>query len=126
MALAVLVLGPGSGVLAGATEGFTGTWSGTWTGGTGGEFQMTIAEAEGAGISGSIRLQPADGQSAYTADLTSVAVESGALTVTFDPPDGQSQVTMKGRLLEGKAEGTYDVLVHEQIVETGTWEATAP
>lgn len=104
-------------------KAFLATWSGTWMGGAGGKFEMKFEKDAKGNLGGSISPTPNDG-AAYTVPFKSVVLESGKLTATFEPPDGQAEVTMTATVAGAAGKGEYNVRDKQGTdVETGSWTA---
>lgn len=122
--IAGLVSFAGSHTLARPDDGdaFIGTWEGTWTGGSSGKVGMTIAKGAGGKLSGTISPTPDQGDG-YTVSFKSVEVNAGKLTVKFDDPGGEVEITLIGTAEGKSAKGTYSVKQKGDgtEVDTGTW-----
>lgn len=108
-----------------ASDAFVGSWEGTWTGGSSGKFGMTIAKGAGGKLSGSISPTPDQGEG-YTVAFKSVEVVSGKLTVKFEDPGGEADITLTGSVDGKSAKGTYSVRQKGDgsEVDSGSWTLT--
>lgn len=107
------------------SDAYVGTWEGTWTGGSSGKVGMTIAKGTGGKLSGSITPTPDQGDG-YTVSFKSVEVVSGKLTLKFEDPNGENEITLIGSADGKSAKGTYSVRQKGDgsEVDTGTWTVT--
>ena len=104
---------------------FVGTWEGTWTGGSTGKVGMTFSKGAGGKLAGSISPKPDQGDG-YTVSFKSVEMISGKLTVKFEDPNGENEITLVGSVAGKSAKGTYSVKQKSDgtEVDTGSWEVT--
>jgi hypothetical protein len=102
-----------------------GTWEGTWSGGSSGNVGMTISKGAGGKLSGSISPKPDQGDG-YTVALKSVEISSGKLTLKFEDPNGESEITLTATVEGKSAKGNYSVRQKGDgsEVDSGTWTVT--
>jgi hypothetical protein len=99
-------------VLAADGDQYVGSWAGTWAGtdGSSGRFQLTLQRGSDAKITGSIAVsQDGGGGSDYTAPLKNAAFAGDKFTAAYEPPDGQSEITMKGTFGAKAGDGDWSL-----------------
>src|SRR5262245_54806857 len=103
-------------------DALVGKWEGTWSGGSNGKVGMTFSKGADGKLSGSISPTPDQGDG-YTVAFKSVEVVSGKLTVKFEDPNGEVEITLIGSLDGKSAKGTYSVRQKGDgsEVDTGSW-----
>ncbi len=106
-------------------DAFVGTWEGTWNGGSTGHVGMTFSKSADGKLAGSISPKPDQGDG-YTVSFKSVEVISGKLTVKFEDPNGENEITLTGSLEGKSAKGTYSVKQKGDgsEVDAGSWTVT--
>jgi hypothetical protein len=131
--LASLFLGAYSGpALAADGDQYLGTWSGTWAGdNSSGHFQLILAHGSDGKLTGSIAVtQDTGGGSDYTAKLKDAAFVGDKFTAAYDPPDGQTQISMKGAFGAKGGDGDWSLGPKAQpsnpALATGTWKISKP
>jgi hypothetical protein len=109
---------------------YLGTWSGTWRGDdSSGHFQLTLERGSEGKVTGSIAVsQDGGGGSDYTAKLKSAGFVGDKFAAAYEPPDGQSQVNLKGTFTPQGADGDWSVGAKDQpespAATAGTWKIT--
>jgi hypothetical protein len=109
---------------------YLGTWSGTWRGDdSSGHFQLTLERGSEGKVTGSIAVsQDGGGGSDYTAKLKSAGFIGDKFAAAYEPPDGQSQVNLKGTFTPQGADGDWSVGAKDQpespAATAGTWKIT--
>jgi hypothetical protein len=120
---------------AGAADGdqYLGTWSGTWAGAdnSSGHFQLNLERGSDGKLTGSIAVsQDGGGGSDYTAKLKSAAFAGDKFSAAYEPPDGQSEISMKGKFGPKGGDGDWALGAKDQpsnpAVATGTWKIAKP
>jgi len=127
-----------SGVLAvpaSAADGdqYLGAWSGTWAGadGSSGHFQLNLERGSDGKLAGSIAVsQDGGGGSDYTAKLKNAGFAGDKFTAAYEPPDGQSEINMKGTFGAKGGDGDWSLGAKDQAsspaVASGTWKIAKP
>jgi hypothetical protein len=107
------------------SDAFIGTWEGSWSGGSSGNVGMTFAKGAGGKLSGTISPKPEQGDG-YTVPFKCIEVSGGKLTVKFEDPGGEVEITLVGTVEGKSAKGTYSVKPKGQddAVDSGTWTVT--
>jgi hypothetical protein len=115
--------------LAADGDQYLGVWSGTWAGadGSSGHFQLTLERGSDGKLGGSIAVsQDGGGASDYSAKLKNTALEGGKFTAAYEPPDGQSEISMKGSLGAVGGGGDWSLGPKAQpsspAIASGTWK----
>jgi len=110
-----------------------GKWSGTWAGAdnSSGHFQLTLERGNDGKLTGSIAVsQDGGGGSDYTAKLKKAAFAGDKFTAAYEPPDGQSEINMKGTFGPKGGDGNWSLGAKDQpsnpAVATGTWKIAPP
>jgi hypothetical protein len=85
-----------------------GIWAGTWTGGSTGKFEMTVKKGADGKLAGSLTASPDQGES-YTTAFKSVVAEGNKLTIKFDDPAGEVEVTLVATIESSSMKGDYSV-----------------
>jgi hypothetical protein len=78
---------------------YLGSWAGTWNGqdGSSGHFTLTLQRGGDGKLGGSIAVsQDGGGGSDYTSPLKNTAFAGDKFTAAYEPPDGQSEIILKG------------------------------
>jgi hypothetical protein len=107
---------------------YLGTWSGTWRGDdSSGHFQLTLERGSEGKVTGSIAVsQDGGGGSDYTAKLKSAGFTGDKFAAAYEPPDGQSEINLKGTFSPNGADGDWSLGAKAQpanpAVATGTWK----
>lgn len=118
-----------------AAEGdqYLGTWSGTWAGadGSSGHFQLNLERGGDGKLTGSIAVtQDGGGGSDYTSKLKNAAFAGNQFTAAYEPPDGQSEIHMKGTFGSKGGDGEWALGAKDQpaspAVASGTWKIAKP
>jgi hypothetical protein len=108
---------------------YLGTWTGTWQGdNASGHFQLNLERSEGK-VTGSIAVsQDGGGGSDYTAKLKSAGFSGDKFAAAYEPPDGQSQINLKGTFTPQGADGDWSLGAKDQpaspAMTAGTWKIT--
>lgn len=112
---------------------YLGTWSGTWAGadGSSGHFQLNLERGGDGKITGSIAVsQDGGGGSDYTAKLKNAAFVSDQFTAAYEPPDGQSEIHLKGTFGSTGGDGEWSLGAKDQPSNpagpSGTWKLAKP
>jgi hypothetical protein len=112
---------------------YLGTWSGTWAGADNstGRFQLSLERGSDGKLTGSIAVsQDGGGGSDYTAKLKNAAFAGDKFTAAYEPPDGQSEISMKGTFGPKGGDGDWSLGAKDQpsnpAVATGTWKIAKP
>jgi hypothetical protein len=119
-------------VIAADGDQYLGTWSGTWRGDdSSGHFQLTLERGSEGKVTGSIAVSQdgaAGGDSDYTAKLKSAGFVGDKFAATYEPPDGQSEISFKGTFSPNGADGNWSLGAKNQpaspAVTAGTWKIT--
>ncbi len=120
---------------AGAADAdqYLGVWSGTWAGadGSSGHFQLSLERGGDGKLTGSIAVsQDGGGGSDYSAKLKNAAFVADKFTAAYEPPDGQSEIHMKGTFGSKGGDGEWSLGAKDQpsnpAVATGTWKIAKP
>ncbi len=125
VSLVVLIFGLGCFVYAQSKpDGAAGTWAGTWSGSSTGKFEMTIKREAGK-LSGTLTATPDQGEG-YTAEFKSVEASGNKLTIKFDDPAGEVEVTLLAVIEGSSIKGDYTVRAkaNGEEVEKGTFTAS--
>ena len=107
---------------------YLGTWSGTWRGDdSSGHFQLTLERGSEGKVTGSIAVsQDGGGGSDYTAKLKSAGFVGDKFAAAYEPPDGQSEINLKGTFSPKGADGDWSLGAKDRpanpAVATGTWK----
>lgn len=115
-------------VLAADGDQFLGSWAGTWTGdNSSGHFQLTLERGSDGKLTGSIAVsQDGGGGSDYTAKLKSAAFTGEKFTAAYEPPDGQSEISMQGTFGAKGGDGNWSLGAKGQpsspAAATGSWK----
>jgi hypothetical protein len=119
--------------LAADGDQYLGTWSGTWAGadGSSGHFQLNLGRGSDGKLTGSIAVtQDGGGGSDYTAKLKNAAFAGDKFTAAYEPPDGQSEINMKGTFGSKGSDGEWSLGAKDQpsspAVASGTWKIAKP
>lgn len=110
-------------------DAYLGTWSGTWSGeNTTGQLQLTLERGSDGNISGSIAVQQDGGGSDYTAKIKNAGFSGDQFTAAYEPPDGTSEISLKGTFSGQGANGGWVLGAKAQpanpAVATGSWKIT--
>ncbi|HEV7357164.1 MAG TPA: hypothetical protein VGN99_04165 [Steroidobacteraceae bacterium] len=111
---------------------YLGTWAGTWAGdNSSGHFQLMLERGSDGKLTGSIAVtQDSGGGSDYTAKLKDASFAGDKFTAAYDPPDGQSQINMKGTFRAKGGDGDWSLGAKAQpsnpALATGTWKISKP
>jgi hypothetical protein len=112
---------------------YLGTWPGTWTGadGSSGHFQLKLERSGEGKLTGSIAVtQDGGGGSDYTSKLKNAAFAGDKFTAAYEPPDGQSEINMKGTFGSKGADGEWSLGAKDQpsspAFASGTWKIAKP
>jgi hypothetical protein len=112
---------------------YLGAWSGTWTGAdnSSGHFQLNLERGSDGKLTGSIAVtQDGGGASDYTAKLKKAAFAGDKFTAAYEPPDGQSEISMKGTFGSKGGDGEWSLGAKDQpstpAVASGTWKIAKP
>jgi hypothetical protein len=115
--------------LAADGDQYLGTWAGTWAGAdnSSGHFQLTLQKGSDGKLTGSIAVsQDGGGGSDYSAPLKNAAFTGDKFTAAYEPPDGQSEINMKGTFGAKGGDGDWSLGAKNQpsspAVATGTWK----
>jgi len=115
--------------LAADGDQYLGTWSGTWAGAdnSSGHFQLTLQKGSDGKLTGSIAVtQDGGGGSDYSAPLKNAAFAGDKFTAAYEPPDGQSEINMKGTFGAKGGDGDWSLGAKNQpsspAVAGGTWK----
>jgi hypothetical protein len=129
--LASILLGTlTSPVLAADGDQYLGAWTGTWAGDSAaGHFQLNLERGTDGKVTGSIAVSQDDGGSSdYTAKLKSAEFSANKFTAAYEPPDGQSQINLKGMFTPQGANGDWSLGAKDQpsgpVAAAGTWKIT--
>jgi len=132
--LASICLGmPAEPAKAADGDQYLGAWSGTWAGadGSSGRFQLKLERGGDGKLTGSIAVsQDGGGGSDYTAKLKNAAFAADKFTAAYEPPDGQSEIHMKGTFGSKGGDGEWSLGAKDQpsspAVASGTWKIAKP
>jgi hypothetical protein len=112
---------------------YLGTWSGTWAGtdGSSGHFQLNLERGSDGKLGGSIAVsQDGGGGSDYTAKLKNAAFAADKFSAAYEPPDGQSEIHMKGSFGAQGGDGEWSLGAKDQpsspALASGTWKIAKP
>jgi hypothetical protein len=112
---------------------YLGTWSGTWAGadGSSGHFQLNLERGGNGKLAGSIAVsQDGGGGSDYTAKLKNAAFAGDQFTAAYEPPDGQSEIHLKGTFGSKGGDGEWSLGAKDQPSSpagpSGTWKIAKP
>jgi hypothetical protein len=112
---------------------YLGSWSGIWAGAdsSSGRFQLTLERGGDGKLAGSIAVtQDGGGGSDYTSKLKNAAFAGDKFTAAYEPPDGQSEISMKGTFAPKGGAGEWSLGAKDQpsnpAVASGTWKITKP
>jgi hypothetical protein len=126
MMMAGLALSVGRSTAAAGDDNaaFVGTWQGTWSGDSSGKFEMTITKSPTGKLSGSLSTHP-DGGDGYTVEFKSIEIASGKLSVKFEDPGGEQEISLTGSADGKSAKGTYTVRQKGDgaQIDSGSWTA---
>jgi hypothetical protein len=109
---------------------YLGTWIGTWAGGdASGHFELTLGRSAEGKVTGSIAVsQDGGANSDYTAKLKSAEFTGDKFSAAYEPPDGQSQINLKGSFTARAADGDWSLGAKDQPTSppmaAGTWKIT--
>jgi hypothetical protein len=109
---------------------YLGAWTGTWAGeSAAGHFQLNLERGSDGKVTGSISVSQDDGGSSdYTAKLKSADFSGDKFTAAYEPPDGQSQINLKGTFTPQGANGDWSLGAKDQpsspAAAAGTWKIT--
>jgi hypothetical protein len=109
---------------------YLGTWSGSWAGAdnSSGHFQLNLERGGDGKLTGSIAVTQDGGGSDYTAKLKQAALAGDKFTAAYEPPDGQSEINMKGTFGAKGGDGEWSLGAKDQpsspAVASGTWKIT--
>ena len=119
--------------LAADGDQYLGSWSGTWAGadGSSGHFQLNLERGSDGKLTGSIAVsQDGGGGSDYTAKLKNAGFAGDKFTAAYEPPDGQSDINMKGTFGAKGGDGEWSLGAKDQpsspAVASGTWKIAKP
>jgi len=103
-----------AGAPAHAADGdqYLGSWAGTWTGqdGSSGHFTLTLQREGDGKLGGSIAVtNDGGGGSDYTSSLKNAAFAGDKFTAAYEPPDGQSEITLKGTFAAKSGAGDWSL-----------------
>ena len=107
---------------------YLGTWAGTWLGGdASGHFELTLERSADGKLTGSIAVSQDGGASSdYTAKLKTAEFTGDRFAAAYEPPDGQSQINMKGSFSARGADGDWSLGAKDQptapAIAAGTWK----
>jgi hypothetical protein len=108
---------------------YLGVWAGTWAGAdnSSGHFQLTLERGSDGKLGGSIAVsQDGGGGSDYTAKLKNAAFAGDKFTAAYEPPDGQSEISMKGTFGAKGGDGDWSLSPKAQpsspALASGTWK----
>jgi hypothetical protein len=99
-------------VLASDGDQYLGSWAGTWTGqdGSSGHFTLTLQRGGDGKLGGSIAVTSDGGAgSDYTSPLKNAAFAGDKFTAAYEPPDGQSEITLKGTFAAKSGDGDWSL-----------------
>jgi hypothetical protein len=112
---------------------YLGAWSGTWAGtdGSSGHFQLNLERGSDGKLTGSIAVsQDGGGGSDYTAKLKNAGFAGDKFKAAYEPPDGQSEIDMKGTFGSKGGDGEWSLGAKDQpsspAVASGTWKIAKP
>jgi hypothetical protein len=112
---------------------YLGVWSGTWAGadGSSGHFQLNLERGGDGKLTGAIAVsQDGGGGSDYTSKLKNAAFAGDKFTAAYEPPDGQSEISMKGAFGSKGGDGDWSLRPKDQpsspAVASGTWKIAKP
>jgi hypothetical protein len=112
---------------------YLGTWAGTWAGadGSSGHFHLNLERSGDGKLTGSIAVsQDGGGGSDYTSKLKNAAFAGDKFTAAYEPPDGQSEINMKGTFGSKGGDGEWSLGAKDQpsspAVASGTWKIAKP
>jgi hypothetical protein len=111
---------------------YLGTWSGAWAGadGSSGHFQLNLERSGEGKLTGSIAVTQDRGGSDYTSKLKNAAFAGDKFTAAYEPPDGQSEITMKGTFGSKGGNGEWSLGAKDQpsnpAFASGTWKIAKP
>jgi len=118
--------------LAADGDRYLGTWSGSWAGadGSSGHFQLNLARGSDGKLTGSIAVSQDGGGSDYTSKLKNAGFAGDKFTAAYEPPDGQSEIHMKGTFGSKGGDGDWSLGTKDQpsshAMASGTWKITKP
>jgi hypothetical protein len=98
--------------LAADGDPFLGSWAGSWTGqdGSSGHFTLTLQRGADGKLGGSIAVTQDGGAGAdYTSPLKNTAFAGDRFTAAYEPPDGQSEITLKGTFAAKSGDGDWSL-----------------
>jgi hypothetical protein len=112
---------------------YLGMWSGTWAGadGSSGHFQLNLERGSDGKLTGSIAVsQDGGGGSDYTSKLKNAGFAGDKFSAAYEPPDGQSEIKMKGTFGSKGGDGDWSLGAKDQpsspAVASGTWKIAKP
>ena len=111
---------------------YLGTWSGTWAGADGslGHFQLNLERGSDGKVTGSVAVTQDSNGSNYTSKLKNAAFAGDKFTAAYEPPDGQSEINMKGNFGSKGGDGEWSLGGKNQpsspAVASGTWKIAKP
>jgi hypothetical protein len=115
--------------LAADGDQYLGSWAGTWAGqdGSSGHFQLTLQRGADGKLAGSIAVSQDGGAgSDYTSALKNAAFAGDKFTAAYEPPDGQSEINMKGTFGAKSGDGDWALGAKNQAsnppLAAGTWK----
>jgi hypothetical protein len=109
---------------------YLGTWTGTWQGdNSSGHFRLNLERGSDGKVAGSIAVsQDGGGGSDYSAKLKSADFTGDKFAAAYEPPDGQSQINLKGTFTPQGADGDWSLGAKDQpagpAMTAGTWKIT--
>jgi hypothetical protein len=119
--------------LAADGDQYLGTWSGSWAGadGSSGHFQLNLERGSDGKLTGSIAVsQDGGGGSDYTSKLKNAGFVGDKFSAAYEPPDGQSEIHMKGTFASKGGDGDWSLGAKDQpsspAVASGTWKIAKP
>ena len=125
----ICVSGPTAPARAADGDQYLGMWSGTWAGtdGSSGRFQLNLERGGDGKLTGSIAVtQDGGGGSDYTSKLKNAAFAADKFTAAYEPPDGQSEIHMKGTFGAKGGDGEWSLGAKDQpsspALASGTWK----
>jgi hypothetical protein len=111
---------------------YLGTWSGTWAGADGslGHFQLNLERGSDGKVTGSVAVTQDSNGSNYTSKLKNAAFAGDQFTAAYEPPSGQSEISIKGKFALKGADGEWSVRPKDKPsgapVAAGTWKVAKP
>ena len=115
-------------VLAADGDQYLGSWAGTWNGqdGSSGHFTLTLQRGGDGKLGGSIAVTQDGGGGDYSSPLKNTAFAGDKFTAAYEPPDGQSEITLKGTFAAKTGDGDWSLGAKAQPTAapfaSGTWK----